>query len=51
MLISSSFSFFGINHFNEHVSVIAIFIILIIIINLFQFGLKNSGKWKIPITN
>ena len=44
MLISSSFSFFGINHFNGHVSVIAIFIILIIIINSFQFGLKNSGK-------
>ena len=51
MFISSSFSFFGINYFNGHVSVIAIFIILIIIINLFQFDLKitQSEKFQLPI--
>ena len=37
--ISSGFSFFGIDYFIE-------FEPIIIIINLFQFSLKNDTKWK-----
>ena len=44
IFISSSFSFFRINYFNGYVSIIVIFTIIIIIINSFQFGLKNSTK-------
>ena len=31
--------------------IIEVIINLIIIINLFQFGLENSKKWKITLTN
>ena len=38
--------------FNGYVCIIIEVIInLIIIINLFQFGLENSKKWKITFTN
>ena len=38
--------------FNGYVRIIIEVIInLIIIINLFQFGLENSKKWKITFTN
>ena len=51
IFISSSFSFFGIDYFNGYVSIMVIFIIIIIIINLFQFDLKNSTKWKSTMNN
>ena len=38
--ISSSFSFLETNYFNRCVPIIVIFIIIILIINLFQFDLK-----------
>ena len=41
----------GIKCFNRYVSIIVIFTIIVIIINLFQFGLKNSTKWKNTINN
>ena len=41
----------GIKYFNGYVSIIVIFTIIVIIINLFQFGLKNSTKWKNTINN
>ena len=44
--ISSSFSFSGINYFNECIPIIIVVIIIIIIINLFQFSLKNVQKEK-----
>ena len=44
------FQFFSINYFNGYVSIIVIFII-IIIINLFQFDLRNSTKWKNNMNN
>ena len=38
--------------FNGYVCIIIEVIInLIIVINLFQFGLENSKKWKITFTN
>ena len=44
MFISNSFIFLEINYFIGYVSIIVIFMIIIIIINLFQFGLQNSTK-------
>ena len=44
MFISRSFSLLEIDFFNEDVFVTVIFIIIIIIINLFQFGFKDNTK-------
>ena len=43
IFISGSFSFL---YFNEYVSIIAIFIIAMIIIKLFQFGIKMVQSEK-----
>ena len=54
ILISSSFSFLEINYFNGYVSIIVIFII-IIIVNLFEFGLNiveiEKALWLINATS
>ena len=51
IFISSIPNFLEINYFNGYVSVIVIFVIIIIITNLFQFELKNSTNWQSAITN
>ena len=43
--------FFGIDYFSGYASVLVIFITIIIIITLFQFGFKNRTKWKNPMAN
>ena len=46
IFILSSLSFLEIIHFDGWVSIVVIFIIIVIIINLFQFGLKKQYKVK-----